>query len=69
MALMDFIRKQFIDIIEWTEAGDGTLAWRYPMAGNEIQHGGLAHGAREPGRGVRQRRQGGRRLRPRHATG
>ena len=32
MALMDFIKKQFIDILEWTETGDGTLAWRYPMA-------------------------------------
>jgi membrane protease subunit (stomatin/prohibitin family) len=40
MALMDFIKKQFIDILEWTEAGDGTLAFRYPMAGNEIQYGG-----------------------------
>ena len=26
MGLMDFIKKQFIDILEWTEAGDGTLA-------------------------------------------
>ena len=40
MALMDFIKKQFIDILEWQEDGDGTLAWRYPMAGNEIQYGG-----------------------------
>jgi len=40
MALMDFIKKQFIDILEWTESGDGTLAWRYPMSGNEIQYGG-----------------------------
>lgn len=40
MALMDFIKKQFIDILEWTETGDGTLGWRYPMAGNEIQYGG-----------------------------
>ena len=40
MALMDFIKKQFIDILEWTDSGDGTLAWRYPMAGNEIQYGG-----------------------------
>lgn len=39
MALMDFIKKQFIDILEWTESGDGTLAWRYPMADNEIQYG------------------------------
>ncbi len=40
MALMDFIKKQFIDIIEWTESGDGTLAWRYPMQDREIQNGG-----------------------------
>jgi membrane protease subunit (stomatin/prohibitin family) len=39
MALMDFIRKQFIDIIQWTEAADGTLAWRFPMADMEIQNG------------------------------
>jgi membrane protease subunit (stomatin/prohibitin family) len=39
MALMDFIKKQFIDILEWTEDGEGTLAWRFPMAGNEIQYG------------------------------
>ena len=41
MALMDFIKKQFIDVIEWTESGDGTLAMRYPMADNEIQYGGM----------------------------
>ena len=39
MALMDFIKKQFIDIIQWTEEGDGTLAWRFPMAEMEIQNG------------------------------
>ena len=40
MALMDFIKKQFIDIIEWVESGDGTLAWRFPMDDREIQNGG-----------------------------
>ena len=42
MALMDFIKKQFIDVIQWTEngVGDGTLAWRFPMAGMEVQNGG-----------------------------
>ena len=40
MALMDFIRKQFIDIIQWTEDDQGTLAWRFPMADMEIQNGG-----------------------------
>ena len=40
MALMDFIKKQFIDIIQWTEPDDGILAWRYPMRDMEIQYGG-----------------------------
>ncbi|HUN94237.1 MAG TPA: SPFH domain-containing protein [Burkholderiaceae bacterium] len=40
MSLTDFIRKQFIDILEWTEEGDGVLAWRYPMMDHEIQYGG-----------------------------
>ena len=39
MALMDFIKKQFIDVLQWTEDSDGPLAWRYPMAGMEIQNG------------------------------
>jgi membrane protease subunit (stomatin/prohibitin family) len=39
MALMDFIKKQFIDIIQWTESDTGTLAWRFPVADMEIQYG------------------------------
>lgn len=39
MALMDFIKKQFIDILQWTEDQDGVLAWRYPMQDFEIQYG------------------------------
>jgi hypothetical protein len=39
MTLMDFIRKQFIDVIHWTEDGDGVLATRYPMQDYEIQYG------------------------------
>ncbi len=41
MALMDFIKKQFIDIIQWTEEGDGVLAWRFPMQDMEIQNGAM----------------------------
>ena len=41
MGLFDFIKKQFIDVIEWTESGDGTVAWRFPMADNEIQNGAV----------------------------
>lgn len=37
---MSFLSKQFIDVIQWTENGDGTLAYRYPMEDMEIQNGG-----------------------------
>ncbi|HTJ93665.1 MAG TPA: SPFH domain-containing protein, partial [Pararobbsia sp.] len=40
MSLGSFIRKQFIDVIQWTEDTDGVLAWRYPMEDFEIQYGG-----------------------------
>jgi len=40
MSLRDFISKQFIDVIEWVEPGDGILAYRYPMQDREIQNGG-----------------------------
>jgi len=39
MAIMDFIKKQFIDVIHWTEDSDGVLAQRYPMRDFEIQNG------------------------------
>jgi membrane protease subunit (stomatin/prohibitin family) len=39
MSLMSFIRKQFIDIIQWTEDEDGVLAYRFPLDDNEIQYG------------------------------
>jgi membrane protease subunit (stomatin/prohibitin family) len=40
MALGDFIRKQFIDIIQWAEQSPDVLMWRFPMADQEIQYGG-----------------------------
>lgn len=39
MGLSSFIKKQFIDILQWTEDEDGVLAWRYPMQDMEIQSG------------------------------
>ena len=39
MALMDFIKKQFIDVIHWTEDDETTLAYRFPMQDMEIQYG------------------------------
>jgi len=40
MTLRDFIAKQFIDVIDWTEPEDGILAYRFPMQDREIQNGG-----------------------------
>lgn len=40
MGLINFIQKQFVDVIEWNEPADGILAWRFPMQDNEIQYGG-----------------------------
>ncbi len=40
MSLGSFIKKQFIDILQWNEDQDGVLAWRYPMQDFEIQYGG-----------------------------
>ena len=32
MSLAEFVKKQFIDVIQWMEADDETLAWRFPNA-------------------------------------
>jgi membrane protease subunit (stomatin/prohibitin family) len=39
MSLMDFFKKQFIDVIEWTETNDGILVYRFPTQDSEIQNG------------------------------
>jgi membrane protease subunit (stomatin/prohibitin family) len=40
MGIMDFVKKQFIDVIHWTENTEGILAYRFPMQDFEIQYGG-----------------------------
>ena len=37
--MFGFIRKQFIDVIEWPNPGDDTLMWRFPAEDQEIQTG------------------------------
>jgi len=41
MGIGSFIKKQFIDVLQWNEEVDGVLAWRYPMQDFEIQNGGV----------------------------
>lgn len=40
MGILDFISKQFVDVIQWTADEPGILAFRFPMSGMEIQNGG-----------------------------
>jgi membrane protease subunit (stomatin/prohibitin family) len=39
MPLRSFLKKQFIDVIAWTEPEEGILAWRFPVQDMEIQNG------------------------------
>ena len=39
MGLFDFVKKQFVDIIQWMEEDDNVLVWRFPIADAEIQQG------------------------------
>ncbi|MEQ1767610.1 MAG: SPFH domain-containing protein, partial [Methylotenera sp.] len=41
MGILDFIKKQFVDVIQWTEDSNGVLAYRFPMQDMEIQYGGM----------------------------
>ncbi len=39
MAILDFIKKQFIDVIEWTDDSRDTLSYRFPDDDKEIKNG------------------------------
>ncbi len=41
MGIGSFIKKQFIDVLQWNEDSEGVLAWRYPMQDFEIQNGAI----------------------------
>jgi len=41
MSFGSFIKKQFIDVLQWNEDTEGVLAWRYPMQDFEIQNGAI----------------------------
>lgn len=41
MSLGSFIKKQFIDVLQWNEETEGVLAWRFPMQDFEIQNGAV----------------------------
>ena len=37
--MLNFIRKQCIDVIQWENPDEDTLVWRFPIADQEIQNG------------------------------
>ena len=37
--MFNFIKKQFIDVIQWSNPDDSLLMWRFPIADEEIQNG------------------------------
>jgi excisionase family DNA binding protein len=39
MAIIDFLKKQFIDVIEWTDDSRHTLSFRFPDEDKEIKNG------------------------------
>lgn len=39
MGLFDFVKSQFIEVIEWTDASTDTMVYRFPVQGNEIKMG------------------------------
>ncbi len=39
MLVFGLFRQMFVDVIEWPHADNETLAWRFPVAGNEIKDG------------------------------
>ena len=39
MAILDFIKKQFIDIVEWADDSRDTLSYRFPGDDKEIKNG------------------------------
>lgn len=39
MGLLDFIKSQFIEVIEWTDSTSDTIVYRFPVEGKEIKMG------------------------------
>ncbi len=39
MSIGSFIRKQFVDVIQWDQQDDDVLMWRFPMQDDEIRNG------------------------------
>jgi len=52
VSLSDFIRKQFLDILQWTEGEDGVLAWagRRSLSDHQVLHRAVGRGHLVDGR-------------------
>ncbi len=39
MGIFDRLMNQFIDVIEWVDASNNTIIWKFPRQDNEIKMG------------------------------
>ena len=39
MGILDFLKGELIEVIEWTDSSRDTLVWRFPVKDNEIKMG------------------------------
>ena len=43
MGLMDYLKTQFLEIIQWEDDSRDTLSWRFPDQDKEIKNGAQLH--------------------------
>ena len=53
MAITDFFKGEFIDVIEWTDDSRDTLSYRFPDEDKAIKNGAQLIGTRVTGGAVR----------------
>ena len=39
MGIFDFIRNEFVNVIEWVDDSQDTIIWKFPDKGNDIKYG------------------------------
>ena len=42
MGLMDYLKTQFLEIIQWQDDSRDTLSWRFPDEDREIKRGAVS---------------------------
>ncbi len=61
MSLIDKIKGEFVDIVEWLDDSRDTIVWRFPRYDNELKMGAklVVRDSADPGRSRRYRHSDG----------